>query len=75
MNIEAGISSIHSRVPSALRGRLNRWHPGAGHLDFRSILNALFSTGYQGWVSGEFLPQPDVETAALRNIAHLRQIR
>ena len=51
----------------------NRWHPGAGHLDFRSILGELFSTGYQGWVSGEFLPQPDAETAAQEGIAFLRQ--
>lgn len=50
----------------------NRWYPGAGHLDFKSILEALYATGYQGWVSGEFLPKPDAETAAERNIADLR---
>jgi len=37
----------------------NRRYPGAGHLDFRSILSALSSTGFQGWVSGEFMPGPD----------------
>ena len=52
----------------------NRWHPGAGHLDFKSMLNILFATGYQGWVSGEFLPKPDAETAAQKGLAHLRQI-
>ncbi|NCP16009.1 sugar phosphate isomerase/epimerase [bacterium] len=52
----------------------NRWYPGAGHLDFKSILGALFATGYSGWVSGEFLPKPDAETAARQNIACLRQI-
>jgi sugar phosphate isomerase/epimerase len=50
----------------------NRWHPGAGHLDFKSILGALDATGYQGWISGEFLPKPDAETAARQNIACLR---
>ena len=51
----------------------NRWYPGAGHLDFKSILGSLYSTGYQGWVSGEFLPQPDAETASQKAISFLRQ--
>lgn len=50
----------------------NRWYPGAGHLDFRSILAALYATGYSGYLSGEFLPLPDPDTAAQRGIAHLR---
>jgi sugar phosphate isomerase/epimerase len=50
----------------------NRWHPGAGHLDFRSILDALFATGYQGFVSGEFMPLPDADTSAQRSITYLR---
>jgi len=50
----------------------NRLHPGAGLLDFRSILRALDSTGYSGWISGEFLPRPDAGTAAEKNIAFLR---
>jgi len=52
----------------------NRWHPGAGHLDFTSILDALFATGYQGFVSGEFMPLPDADTSAQRSIAYLRGI-
>ena len=50
----------------------NRWHPGAGHLDFRSILDTLFATGYQGFVSGEFMPLPDADTSAERSITYLR---
>lgn len=52
----------------------NRWHPGAGHLDFKSILAALAGTGYTGWVSGEFMPQPDASIAAQRSLAHLHRI-
>jgi sugar phosphate isomerase/epimerase len=52
----------------------NRKYPSAGHLDFMSILNALCSTGYQGWVSGEFMPDPDPDTAAQCSIAYLRNI-
>jgi sugar phosphate isomerase/epimerase len=52
----------------------NRWHPGAGHLDFGSILEELEKTGYQGFVSGEFMPLPDADTAAERGIAHLKSL-
>ena len=51
-----------------------RRHPGAGHLDFRSILGALSETGYDGWVSGEFMPVPDAGTSARRAIAHLQSL-
>jgi len=52
----------------------NRWYPGAGHLHFGSILNALFATGYQGYVSGEFMSLPDANTAAREAIAYLRTV-
>jgi sugar phosphate isomerase/epimerase len=52
----------------------NRWHPGGGHLDFKAILHTLKSSGYRGWISGEFMPIPDPDTAAQRNIAYLKQI-
>ncbi len=52
----------------------NRWYPGAGHIDFAAILNVLEDMGYTGWVSGEFLPQPDVEAAARRNLEYLKSI-
>ena len=51
----------------------NRWYPGAGHLDFKSILSVLVSTGYQGYISGEFMPKPDGDTSANRSIVYLRQ--
>ena len=50
----------------------NRWYPGAGHIDFRSILSTLATTGYDGFISGEFMPLPDADTAAERAITHLR---
>ena len=52
----------------------NRMYPGAGNLDFKAILSALEATGYQGWVSGEFLPKPATETAARQAIANLKRI-
>jgi 5-keto-L-gluconate epimerase len=52
----------------------NRRYPGAGHLDFKSIMDALSATGYQGFVSGEFMPLPDADTAAKRSITYLRNL-
>ena len=52
----------------------NRWYPGAGHLDFKSILSTLNATGYPGWVSGEYMPLPDGDTAAKNGLAALRAV-
>lgn len=73
-SIEGSIAAAGERIHHFHVADSNRWYPGAGHLDFASILAALESTGYQGWVSGEFLPQPDAATAAQRAIAYLREL-
>ncbi len=72
-DIEARIRQCSERIFHFHVADSNRWYPGAGHLDFKSILGTLFATGYRGWVSGEFLPNPDADTAAQRCIDHLRQ--
>jgi sugar phosphate isomerase/epimerase len=72
-DIEAGIRACDDRIFHFHVADSNRWYPGAGHLDFHPILDALFATGYPGWVSGEFLPNPDAGTAAQRSIACLRE--
>ncbi|PWB56731.1 MAG: hypothetical protein C3F13_00485 [Anaerolineales bacterium] len=55
----AGENIYHFHVADS-----NRWYPGAGHLDFRKIFKALYSTGYTSWISGEFLPAPNADSAA-----------
>jgi sugar phosphate isomerase/epimerase len=52
----------------------NRWYPGAGHVDFGHLLKVLGTIGYTGYISGEFLPRPDADTAAERAIAYLRSV-
>jgi sugar phosphate isomerase/epimerase len=52
----------------------NRWHPGAGHIDFGSVLDALTRAGYSGWLSAEILPLPDGDAAAHNTIAHMRKL-
>jgi len=51
----------------------NRWYPGAGHIDFRSVLATLDEINYSGFVSAEILPMPDADSAAKRTIESLRQ--
>ena len=66
---QSGNRTFHFHVADS-----NRWHPGAGHLDFRSLLKTLFAAGYTGFVSGEFIPAPDAATGAEKAIRHLRAI-
>jgi sugar phosphate isomerase/epimerase len=72
-DIEASIRACGERIFHFHVADSNRWYPGAGHLDFASILAALFATDYRGWVSGEFLPKPSVIVAAKKGLFHLRR--
>ena len=72
--IEDSIRACGDRIFHFHVADSNRWYPGAGHLDFKSILDTLFATGYQGFVSGEFMPLPDADTSAERSITYLRQL-
>ena len=72
--IEDSIRACGDRIFHFHVADSHRWYPGSGHLDFGSILGALYSTGYQGYVSGEWLPRPDADTSAERGIAFLRQL-
>jgi len=73
-DIEASIRACGERIFHFHVADSNRWYPSAGHLDFKSILTELNATGYQGWVSGEFIPKPDAFTAAVENINHLSRL-
>jgi len=70
--IEDSIRAASDRIFHFHVADSNRWYPGAGHLDFASILEVLYATGYDGYVSGEFMPQPDADASARRSIAYLR---
>ncbi len=73
-SIEDSIRSCGDRIFHFHVADSNRRHPGGGHLDFASILDALAATGYRGFVSGEFLPFPEADTAAERSITFLRAL-
>lgn len=70
-SIEESIKTCGERIFHFHVADSNRCYPGAGHIDFKSALEALDSTGYKGFVSGEFLPQPDVHTSVRQSIQYL----
>ena len=67
--LKSGEQIFHFHVADS-----NRWYPGGGHLDFKSIIEALNNVGYKGWISGEFMPIPDADTAARRSILFMKTI-
>ncbi len=73
-SLEESISRCGSRIFHFHVADSNRWYPGAGHIDFKRVLTTLFETGYTGFVSGEFIPRPDADTAAQRAIEYLRSL-
>jgi sugar phosphate isomerase/epimerase len=73
-SIEESIYACGDRIFHFHVADSNRWHPGAGHLNFKQILDALFETGYAGFVSGEFMPVPDADTGAQRAIEYLNSL-
>ncbi|MCZ7602093.1 MAG: 5-keto-L-gluconate epimerase [Melioribacteraceae bacterium] len=52
----------------------NRWHPGAGHINFYEIYETLQRLNYDGFVSAEILPMPDPDVAAANNIKYLKKV-
>lgn len=78
MNLEETdiLASLHKAAPHIFHFHVadsNRRYPGAGDLDFKTILTCLRDDlGYQGWVSAETLPYPTAEKAAKKGLAHLK---
>lgn len=52
----------------------NRKFPGMGHIDFKMICRALKMIDFDGYLSGEILPQPNLETAMREYIGNLREV-
>lgn len=73
-SIEESIRRAGPRIAHVHAADSNRRHPGAGHIDFRSIVATLRETGYDGYLSAEILPEPDPESAARNTVKHLRKI-
>jgi sugar phosphate isomerase/epimerase len=52
----------------------NRMYPGAGHIDFKSVIQAAQDIGYTGYFSGEHRPDPEGTMAAANGLNFLRKI-
>ena len=52
-----------------------RWYPGSGYMDFKEILRALESTGYDGYLALECFPKDDNEDTARRGLAYMKFIQ
>lgn len=74
INISAALERAGKMIGHFHLADSNRMSPGSGHIDFRAVLDTLFSLQYTGYVSGEFLPLPDDEKAAANNIRYIRKI-
>ena len=77
MNIEEADAAESIRLCGNMLGYIhfadsNRLYPGAGHFDFKSVMQAISDTGYTGSLSLECIPLPDSETAAKEGLRNLR---
>jgi sugar phosphate isomerase/epimerase len=52
----------------------NRLYPGAGHIDFGEIINALQAINFDGYLSLQILREPSYEKSAELGIMHLRSL-
>lgn len=74
-SIEGALEEGKSHLRHVHVADSNRWAPGDGHLDFRTILRTLRQLEYAGYLSAEILPRPDEETAARRALSYLKDIQ
>jgi len=65
----AGARLFHFHIADS-----NRWYPGAGHVDFQKVVEALYQIGYEGFISAEILPLPDSDTAARETVKYMRKL-
>ncbi len=74
VSIEGAIRKHAKRLMHMHLADSNRWAPGMGHLDFKSILSTLREAGYQGYLGLECLPMPDAQTAAEQAFQYLEAL-
>lgn len=52
----------------------NRRYPGAGHVDFKGVIEALKEIDYEGYISAECFPLPDSDTSAQKGLEQLKSL-
>jgi 5-keto-L-gluconate epimerase len=79
MNIEERDIAVSIRRARSALGYVhlvdsNRCGPGQGHLPFREILNTLTDIGYDGYLSFECLPKPDVDRVLQDSLSYVKTL-
>ncbi len=52
----------------------NRGYPGAGNVDFKTIMRALYDAGYNGYISTECTPYPTEFDCAKRGLDYMKAL-
>ena len=52
----------------------NRGYPGAGNVDFKTIMRALYDSGYDGYISTECTPYPTEFDCAKRGLDYMKAL-
>jgi sugar phosphate isomerase/epimerase len=73
-SIEKSILAAKNHIYHFHYADSNRRYPGAGHLNFSSIISSLFSTGYSGFLSGEHRSDHNPEDTVKRGFLSIRNI-
>lgn len=74
VSIEGSIKRAAGRIFHVHVADSNRWAPGYGHLDFKSILSALQEVDYNGFLSAEVLAKPTPDASLNKTIYYLREV-
>ena len=74
VSIEEAIKEHAGRLIHMHLADSNRWAPGMGHLNFKSILSTLRETGYPGYLGLECLPMPGAQIAAEHAFHYLEDL-
>lgn len=73
-NFTKAIETVGSRMGYFHIADSTRWYPGSGYLDFKEILRALESVGYDGYITIECFPKDDNEATARKGLAYMKLI-
>ena len=73
-SMEGSIRAAAEKIAHVHVADSNRWAPGAGHIDFKSIVSTLKDVGYDGYVSVEAMPKPSADELAVASLKHLREV-
>ena len=73
-SIEESLTKAKSYIGYIHFADSNRWAPGLGHIDFKSIISTLMKIGYKGAIGIEILPEPDDYSSAKKSIEFLKAL-